>query len=48
MTVSLSHVQLELTYNFLDTETVRSSFHNAITLPTDTSLVVIYEFRNVS
>nr|KIR89203.1 hypothetical protein I308_00206 [Cryptococcus tetragattii IND107] len=29
-----------------DTETVRSSFHNAITLPTDTSLVVIYEFRN--
>ncbi|KAE8538937.1 hypothetical protein D1P53_005305 [Cryptococcus gattii VGV] len=31
-----------------DTETVCSSFHNPVTLPTDTSLVVIYEFRNVS
>lgn len=35
-------------FYFLDTETVCSSSHNAITLLTDTSLLVIYEFRNVS
>ncbi|KIR68703.1 hypothetical protein I314_01126 [Cryptococcus bacillisporus CA1873] len=29
-----------------DTETVCSSFHNVMTLLTDTSLLVIYEFRN--
>lgn len=35
-------------FYFLDTETVCSSFHNVMTLLTDTSLLVIYEFRNVS